>query len=122
MTWPAVVPDPTVSALPRSSGRGSVAIVWCAVVFGAVVFAALVGWLTSARRARGFSARGRLAVPFDGPPSAALAAGYCPGCAGTGQVERTVPAPGVYRCSTCGGGGTVAAMERWLNRDHYPPP
>jgi hypothetical protein len=54
------------------------------------------------------------ATPFPGPPSAALLAGYCPGCGGTGKVDRCVPVNGTYICSSCNGGGTVEAMEAAL--------
>lgn len=55
------------------------------------------------------------ATPFPGSPSQAFAAGWCPGCGGTGQVDRSVPTPGTYLCSTCGGGGTIEAMEAHLD-------
>jgi hypothetical protein len=50
----------------------------------------------------------KLTEPFDGKPSEALAAGYCPGCRGTGRVIRFVPVEDEYPCSTCE--GTGAAM------------
>jgi hypothetical protein len=53
-------------------------------------------------------------TPFPGPPSAALLAGWCPGCGGTGKVQRVVPVDGTYLCSSCNGGGTVEAMEHAL--------
>jgi DnaJ-class molecular chaperone len=49
--------------------------------------------------------------PYPGSPSQALQAGFCPGCGGTGKVEKFVPVAGTYICSTCNGGGTVVAME-----------
>ena len=56
-------------------------------------------------------------TPFPGKPSDCYKAGYCPGCGGTGQVHRFVPVEGTYVCATCGGGGTVVAMEEYLSRE-----
>lgn len=52
-----------------------------------------------------------LSAPFPGRPSAALRAGYCPSCMGTGRVERlTRVEPFITdvasTCSTCAGTGT----------------
>lgn len=52
-----------------------------------------------------------LAEPFPGPPSAALALGYCPGCGGTGRVNRVVPYDDVFPCSTCGGDGAYPPKD-----------
>lgn len=38
-------------------------------------------------------------------PSEAVAAGKCPMCLGSGEVDRVVPEPGLYECSLCGGSG-----------------
>ena len=38
-------------------------------------------------------------------PSEAIKAGVCPGCLGSGRVERCVPYDDVFPCSTCGGSG-----------------
>lgn len=53
-----------------------------------------------------------LALPFPGPPSAALGFGYCPGCGGTGRVNRVVPYEDVFPCSTCGGSGAYPPEAR----------
>lgn len=50
-------------------------------------------------------------TPFEGTPSQCYKAGICPGCGGTGMVNRCVPVEGTYICSSCNGGGTVEAME-----------
>lgn len=49
--------------------------------------------------------------PFAGTPYEAMRAGWCPGCGGTGRVQKVVPIEGTYVCSTCNGGGTVEAVE-----------
>ena len=50
-------------------------------------------------------------------PLTATRRGTCPGCGGTGQVHRFVPVEGTYVCASCGGGGTVEAMEEYLSRE-----
>jgi hypothetical protein len=52
--------------------------------------------------------------PFPGTPSQCMEAGFCPGCGGTGRVERSVPVDGTYVCSSCNGGGTMEAMRAAL--------
>lgn len=38
-------------------------------------------------------------------PGAAVAAGRCGSCLGTGRVNRVIPYDDVFPCSTCGGDG-----------------
>jgi hypothetical protein len=58
----------------------------------------------------------KLTTPFSGTPSETYKAGYCPGCGGTGVVNRCVPVDGTYPCGTCGGGGTREAMDAYIER------
>lgn len=50
-------------------------------------------------------------APYPGTPSETLAAGFCPGCGGTGKVDKVVPVEGIYICSSCNGGGTAEAFN-----------
>jgi hypothetical protein len=50
-------------------------------------------------------------TPFAGTPSETYAAGWCPGCGGTGKVNKVVPVEGTYICSSCNGGGTRASFD-----------
>jgi len=47
-----------------------------------------------------------LIVPDPATPTECLKMGLCPGCWGTGRVERVVPYTDIFPCSTCDGTGT----------------
>jgi hypothetical protein len=45
--------------------------------------------------------------PFQGTPSEAARAGWCPSCLGTGMVHVLVPTEGLADCPDCGGTGRL---------------
>ena len=52
-------------------------------------------------------------------PSEAMAAGLCPGCGGTGRVNRVGPYDDMFPCSTCGGDGRWPPLD-WREAVRLP--